>query len=437
MNDDLDEEIIGPDDNLDGAPSKKGGTLGDMWRNNPLVKVGVVLVAGAIIFGAASMFGGSEEKVSPSDVGTGSEVASTPGLTEGASPAYTAAIEEQNEADLEQALQTGGSTLPVPVESQADRLQLPEEEEEASASEDPLMRWRRLQEERLTREIETQVEVEPVAVLDSEQQSEAVRKLTEAMAGQMQKILTGDEEATTFNYVQVKRYCTVDKCGGGPGGAAANQGGPGDPQQPNDGGFDELDSAGIEEDVQQEILIPAGEIEYAQLMVEANSDVPGPVLALLVSGPLSGSKLLGTFTVVDDYLTISFETIVVDGESYAISAVALDPSTTLPGMATEVDHRYFKKIVLPAAAAFIEGFAEAVSQTEETTITIDTGSDTTTSTNGDPTTEEEIANGIEEAGQEISEILEEMADDTETLVKIHAGTPIGVLFTEPVVQEET
>ena len=214
------------------------------------------------------------------------------------------------------------------------------------------------------------------------------------------------------------------------------QGSPSNPN-PDNQGFDELDSSGIEEEVQQEILIPAGEIEYAQLMVEANSDVPGPVLALLVSGPLSGSKLLGTFTVVDDYLTISFETIVVDGESYSISAVALDPSTTLPGMATEVDHRYFKKIVLPAAAAFIEGFAEAVSETEETTITIDTGSDTTTSTNGEPTTEEEVANGIEEAGQEISEILEEMADETETLVKIHAGTPIGVLFTEPVVQEET
>lgn len=433
MNDDLDEEIIGPDDNLDGAPSKKGGTLGDLWRNNPLVKVGVVLVAGAIIFGVASMFGNSKEKVELSDVGYGSEVTSTPGITEGASPAYTAAIEEQNEADLEQALQTGGSTLPVPVETPADRLQLPDDGEESQASEDPLMRWRRLQEERLTREIETQVEVEPVAVLDSEQQSEAVRKLTEAMAGQMEKILTGDKEETTFSYVQMIKYKPEpDQTNNG----VNTQGSPSNPN-PDNQGFDELDSSGIEEDVQQEILIPAGEIEYAQLMVEANSDVPGPVLALLVSGPLSGSKLLGTFTVVDDYLTISFETIVVDGESYSISAVALDPSTTLPGMATEVDHRYFKKIVLPAAAAFIEGFAEAISQTEETTITIDTGSDTTTSTNGDPTTEEEIANGIEEAGQEISDILDEMADETETLVKIHAGTPIGVLFTEPVVQEET
>ena len=294
------------------------------------------------------------------------------------------------------------------------------------------MRWRRLQEERLTREIETQVEVEPVAVLDSEQQSEAVRKLTEAMAGQMEKILTGDKEDTSFNYVQMIQYKTESdqNNNGNPQGSPSNP-------NPDNQGFDELDSSGIEEEVQQEILIPAGEIEYAQLMVEANSDVPGPVLALLVSGPLSGSKLLGTFTVVDDYLTISFETIVVDGESYSISAVALDPSTTLPGMATEVDHRYFKKIVLPAAAAFIEGFAEAVSQTEETTITIDTGADTTTSTNGDPSTEEEVANGIEEAGQEISDILDEMADETETLVKIHAGTPIGVLFTEPVVQEET
>ncbi len=434
---DLDEEIIGADEDLDGA--KTGATLGDLWRNNPLVKIGVVLVAVAVIAGVAMMFGGTEEKTAASDIGTNSEVTSVPGATEGATPAYVAAVEAQNEANLEEALQTGGSTLPVPVETPTDRLVAPDEEGQDQAAEDPLMRWRRLQEERLTREIENQVEVEPVEVLDSEQQSEAVRKLSEAMAGQMEKILSTDSETKKFNYVQLVNYEEEE----GKNGSPSNQNNP-NTGDPNDGssnnggsGFDELDSSGIEEEVRQEILIPAGEIEYAQLVIEANSDVPGPVLALLVSGPLSGSKMLGTFTVVDDYLTLTFDTIVVDEETYAINAVALDPATTLPGMATEVDHRYFKRIVLPAAAAFVEGFSDALSQTEQTQITIDTGSDTTTSTDSEPTTEENIANGIKEAGQEVRDILDEFADKTETLVKIHAGTPIGVLFTEAVVQEET
>lgn len=244
------------------------------------------------------------------------------------------------------------------------------------------MRWRRLQEERLTREIETQAEVEPVEVLDSEQQNEAVQKLSEAMAGQIQKILTTDGETKKFTYVKLVNYDEQN--------AEASGARPAGEQQPQQGenqpgnGFDELDSSGIEEDVRKEVIIPAGEIEYAQLIIEANSDVPGPVLAMLVSGPLSGSKLIGSFTVVDDYLTLSFETVVVDGESYSVSAVGLDPGTTLPGMATEVRHRYFKRVVLPAAAAFVESFADAIAQTDQTEITINTGTDTTSSTTNEP-----------------------------------------------------
>ncbi len=62
-----------------------------------------------------------------------------PGKTQNAAPAYTAAIEEQNEADFEQALQTGGSTLPVAVETPTDRM---------AQSEENLTRWRKLQPER-------------------------------------------------------------------------------------------------------------------------------------------------------------------------------------------------------------------------------------------------------------------------------------------------
>ena len=433
MNDDLDEEIIGSEEGLEGP--KKKASLGDLWRTNPLVKVGVVLVAIALIAGTATFFGGDQKKAEDSFMDANSEVSSTPGDTQGAPTAYVEAIEAVNEETLEEALQTEGSNIPIPIDSGSDRLIVPEDEEASQASEDPLMRWRRLQEQRLTREIENQVESEPVEVLDVEQQSEAVRKLSEAMIGQMEKILSSDEGDTKFTYVSLAK--AEQNASGSGAGAPAQPQDPNQGGQPDGSGFDELDSSGIEEEVKQEVLIPAGEIEYAQLVIEANSDVPGPVLALLVSGPLSGSKVLGSFTVVDDYLSLTFDTIIVDEESYSISAIALDPSTTLPGMATEVDHRYFKRIVLPAAAAFVEGFADAIAQTEETEITVNTGSDTTTSTNGEPTTEEEVANGIKEAGQEVRDIIEEIADETETLVKIHAGTPIGILFTDAVVQEET
>ena len=47
-----------------------------------------------------------------------------------------------------------------------------------------------------------------------------------------------------------------------------------------------------------------------------------------------------------------------------------------------------------------------------------------------------MASGIEEAGSELREILEDEVGKIETLVKIRKGTPIGVLFLDPVIQPD-
>ena len=39
-------------------------------------------------------------------------------------------------------------------------------------------------------------------------------------------------------------------------------------------------------------------------------------------------------------------------------------------------------------------------------------------------------------GQEIGEIIDEITNNTRPLIRIEAGTPIGVLFLEPVTREE-
>ncbi|MGB3213281.1 MAG: VWA domain-containing protein [Alphaproteobacteria bacterium] len=78
------------------------------------------------------MFGGSDEKSAA--LPPPSEVSAPPGTAE-ASPAYVQAVEEANEADmemaemakLEKALRSGESSIPVPVETPTDRLQLPQE----------------------------------------------------------------------------------------------------------------------------------------------------------------------------------------------------------------------------------------------------------------------------------------------------------------------
>lgn len=418
MNDDLDEEIIGSEEGFDEFVQKN--TLGDAWRNNPAVKIGVVLGVVVLFFGAVYMFGKKDDEVAPSQLPMPSEITSAPGASE-ASPAYIEAVEEENEATLEKAIKEGDSAIPVPVDTPSDRLQLPEEQED---SEDPLHKWRRLQEERVLRDSNVE-ETEPVTVLDSEKQNEAMKEMAQSMMQQIQSILNRQTERIKFKYEALVRYCNTNTCGGGGGGGAPGAG-------PENGEFD----GEVEED-EGELIIPAGEIEYAQLIIEANSDVPGPVLALLMSGPLKGSKLLGTFSVQNDYLTLQFNTLVHEDETYDISAIALDPDTSLPGMATEVDHRYLQRILLPAAAAFVEGFADAIAQTDATSITIDTSGSATSTTQSDVDldTEEEVALGVKEAGEEVRDILDEMSDDVEVLVKIHAGTPMGVLFTDEVREE--
>lgn len=390
---------------------KKKGTLGELWRDNAMVKVGVVVAAAIAIFGTIILFGGKDVPIEPSYVGGGSEISSPPG-TEETSPAYVAAIEEENEARTEQAIKESGSVLPTPIDPPVGRLTVTENE---APEEDPLQRWRKLQEERLQREMLRSQTVAPDADADASR-AEAIQALAEAMAAQMQSILekrTQPRELKHRNMTDenwLRELLSEEEAAL----AEADEG-------------DEADDESIEV-----ILYPAGRIAYAQILTEANSDVPGPVLAQIASGPLAGSRVLGSFTKTKELLTIKFSTVVVDGVSIGINAVAVDPKTTLPAMATDVDHHYLMRVALPMAAAFVEGLASAISESGLTTVTVE--GDTVAEETEDTSTEQEVASGIQEAGEKLREILDETADDIEVTVRVEAGTPIGILFLEPVIK---
>jgi intracellular multiplication protein IcmE len=356
MSDEFDDEVS-LDDTFDDF--KEGGdkkTLGDAWRENSLFKIGAVVGVGVLVFGVISMMGGSAEDpsgpASRSYLGEASSVSVAPG-TEEASPAYIQALEEQNEADRELAEATGGSALPVPIEPPVGVISVPQEEDD---TEDPLQRWRRLQEERLQREIQQRETIGAVSVNDVAAQTEAIQELAEVMQQQMTSILETQSQTgiSTLNPTDpgFLQYLREQEEGGADESATAS------------GSSSDSDSFAdeFEEDIIQETLVPAGQIAYAQLLTEANTDSPGPILAQIMSGPLAGSRILGDFEEENELITINFDTVVIDGESVSIDAVALDPDTTLPGMATDVDHHYFKRIVLPAAAAFVEGLATAVAE---------------------------------------------------------------------------
>jgi intracellular multiplication protein IcmE len=257
--------------------------------------------------------------------------------------------------------------------------------------------------------------VQPEPVIEDTGRAEAVQALSETMSAQMQSILDSRTQPKTVQHKSVTSPDWLDQL-----------------NEQEEAEKAAAEAAPAPEGPGQVILVPAGEIYYAQFLTEANSDVPGPVLAQIVSGPLKGSRILGEFKVEEELMTLTFNTVVVDGVSIGIDAIALDPDTTLPAMATDVDHRYLKRIVLPMAAAFVEGMASAIAESGRTTITV-TG-ETVAEETEETTNEQEVSAGVEEAGQELREILDEMADSTEVLVRVEAGTPFGLLFLAPVIQ---
>ena len=418
MSDDLDDDLS-LDDSFDDFEKKEGGTLGDLWRDNPLFKIGAIVGGVVVLFLLISMMGGDNAPVDESYVGAAPDVVAAPG-TEEASPAYVDAIQEENERAIEEAFQTGDSSLPVPIEPPVGIVSLPEEQEEA---EDPLQRWRRLQEERLEREVQQRQNIVPEQDIAADtERAEAVQQLADALSQQMSSILEANSEIN-LSSVKMTDPDFLENMAEKEAEEAAEA----------EGEFLEGEDE-LGEEVVGEQLLPAGEIVYAHLLTEANTGAPGPVLAEILTGPLKGSRILGTFEEQEELLTLNFDTVVYQERSLSVDAVGLDPETTLPAMATDVDHRYLKRVILPAAAAFVEGFAGAIAETATVTVVTDGGTVVDSEEEADNT--EEVATGVEEAGQKLGEILDDMAEDTEILVRIAAGTPIGILFLEPVTTDE-
>lgn len=377
----------------------------DLMQGSPIVKFGMIIGAIAAVVGAIVLFGGQEKQEVQSRVGKGRAVEQAPG--EEVSESYQKAVEDFNIAEVEKALKQGDSALPVPVGTARGRVGL---EAEAPAAEDPLERWRRIQEERQKRTATARPKMPTV-----DPNAEAVDALAKAMAGQMESVLS-TKKISSLQIMHVTDKGWFDQQL-----AARN------PPPDSEG-----DGAPVVEDPAL-ILIPAGEVEYAQLLIEANSDAPGPVLAQLASGPLVGSRLLGSFKMEEEYLVLTFNQIVIDGVSHTMDGIALDPATTGIGVVTDVDHRYFTRVILPAAAKFVEGMAGAIAETGTSVTVSDGGS---TEEKPEPDAEEELYSGMEAAAAEISEMMTDIADDTEIQVKVRAGTPVGILFLAPVIKRE-
>lgn len=409
---------------------KSSSALKDIWQNNPLVKMAVVGL-GVVLLIVLLVILLSEDDKAPSQVGYTPDQRDAPGGE--VSQAYADAIISVNENRTEEAMANPDvSSVPIPFNLEEQDLLTETDEGPQFDAYDPLAAWRQqaipepepqpIEEEPVLAPYEGPIAPQPVPGPSPD----VVNALAQAMSQQMGTIL--GEQAIMA--ARIQQVTPVDFLTANvpdvPGGQMIDTDGDGIPDTL-------ITDGGNGEEVIETILVPAGTINYAQILIEANSDVPGPVLAQLISGPLSGARLIGTFTSTEDHLILSFNSVVIDGLNQPVNAVAIDPDTTLPGVATEVDKRYFSRVILPAAGRFLEGVGRAVAQDTRTVVTVN--GDTVTSSQEDLDLSQELGKGVEEAAEQIADFMDEEADKIQPLVRLARGVPIGVFFTQPVLEQ--
>jgi intracellular multiplication protein IcmE len=388
---------------------KKEESFGTALKSSPLVKFGLIGAGILVVIVLITLFGGDSEKAPNSLVGKGEQdFKVAPGTTE-VSPVMKEAMEEKNQQRIEEAQKQGGSAIPTPIDPPTTLLDVPTDQ----TDEDPLLRWKQMQEERARAQREQQLVAAQNQPQADPQRDAKIQNLATGMSTQMNEILGKDKKA------ELQHMTVFDM-------NSANQGASTDGTTQVDYAQNSVNGQTTATANPLKVILPAGKIEYAQMLLEANSDIPGPVVAMIVSGTFNGGRLLGTFTSQEDYLVIKFNTLVTKkGTSIPINAYAVDPQTSLTGVATDVDHRYFQRIVLPAAAKFVEGLGDAYAQTTTTVASTNTS---TTSSTEDLNTEQEFGKAISEAAKQVGDVLDEDGKNTKPLVRVHAGTPIGILF---------
>ena len=195
-------------------------------------------------------------------------------------------------------------------------------------------------------------------------------------------------------------------------------------------------SAASADVVRETVIIPAGELIYAETLTSTNSDLAGsPVLVELTTGEYRGSRLIGTFTVneASDRMVIQFSSLTTpDGESYGVSAFAVDGVSAEVAVASGKDRRYLQRYAPILAAAFITSYAVAQAAPEQTLTTV---GDETAVVEKQRTERQSLYAGLGAATAAIGADLVANAPKGPKII-LRDGWPLAVLFTASVVASD-
>ena len=380
-------------------------------KSQPVFRIILILLPVAVVSILAVVLLGFQQKAPESRVsGASSNLSDPPLPSKGeVSPLIEKATNEDSLNRAERAIRDETSSIPTPM---ATPEQVPDLVTGQINVDVPLERWRNdLVRDPPAPPPEQVTVTVPAAAPAPEPIVIDLSGLSQAMATQMGTILQS-RVPTSMKVISVPSPATTStSIAGGETGNSEVEGQNAAPPEP-----------------EGKIIISAGSIYSGRTLIASDSDVPGPVLVEIANGPFRGGRAIGEFTSNEKLLTLNFSTVVFKGQSYSVNAIALDPETSLAGLASDVDNRYFSRVVLPTAAAFITGFTEAVGQSATT---VQVQGDTVIQNQDELDVEEQLAEGANVAAEEISSLLNDN-EDQEPRVTIDSGTSVALLFTEEV-----
>lgn len=173
------------------------------------------------------------------------------------------------------------------------------------------------------------------------------------------------------------------------------------------------------------VLVPAGRGIYAHPILALNSDENSPVVMQADSGPIAGDRMIGTFERQNDRLVINVSSIVHQGQTIPCDGLVIAPDTMEASVATGVDEHYLSRVILPAAAAFVQGLGQAIATTSNSLSVLSPLGGATTATNLNLRQQLGVGAGV--AGAQVGSFLNQAAPKGPT-VTLDANVGVGVIF---------
>lgn len=176
-------------------------------------------------------------------------------------------------------------------------------------------------------------------------------------------------------------------------------------------------------------LAKAGTIFNAVIETSVNSDEDSPVLARIVSGPLKGTRLIGTFKNLGEKVAVVFNTANIPtlDKSVRLNAYAVDTKTSRTAMADDVNHHYFLRYGVLLATSFVSGYAQALQQNNQTTTVTPLGG-VVTVPNGNLSSKDINKQALGQVGNQVANDVKQQYNNLRPTIYVNSGTAVGILL---------